>query len=195
MMKTKEIQINEYNYDLPDERIAKFPLAERDHSKLLVYKHGTVSESVFYQLPSLLPSGALMVFNNTKVIQARLHFRKETGALIEVFLLEPAEPADYEQMFQTTSRCSWLCLVGNLKKWREGSLSRTITIQEETVTVKATRRGEHGTSQWIDFEWDNASISFAEILDAMGELPIPPYLNPVIPWRLFIRKICSSFTV
>ena len=118
MMKTKEIQINEYNYDLPDERIAKFPLAERDHSKLLVYKHGMVSESVFNQLPSLLPSGALMVFNNTKVIQARLHFRKETGALIEVFLLEPAEPADYEQMFQTTSRCSWLCLVGNLKKWK-----------------------------------------------------------------------------
>ena len=176
MMKTKEIQINEYNYDLPDERIAKFPLAERDHSKLLVYKHGTVSESVFYQLPSLLPSGALMVFNNTKVIQARLHFRKETGALIEVFLLEPAEPADYEQMFQTTSRCSWLCLVGNLKKWREGSLSRTITIQEETVTVKATRRGEHGTSQWIDFEW-SGERSFAEIIDAMGELPIPPYLN------------------
>ena len=176
MMKTKEIHISEYNYELPDERIAKFPLTERDSSKLLVYRHGTVSESVFHDLPSLLPQGALMVFNNTKVIQARLHFRKDTGALIEVFLLEPAEPADYEQMFQTMGRCSWLCLVGNLKKWREGALSRTITIQEETIIVKATRRGEHGTSQWIDFEW-SGERSFAEIIDAMGELPIPPYLN------------------
>ena len=176
MTKTKEIHISEYNYELPDERIAKFPLAERDSSKLLVYRHGSVSESVFRDLPSLLPQGALMVFNNTKVIQARLHFRKETGALIEVFLLEPAEPADYEQMFQTTERCSWLCLVGNLKKWREGTLSRTITIQEETILVKATRRGEHGTSQWIDFEWSGGR-SFAEVIDVMGELPIPPYLN------------------
>ena len=175
-MKTKEIHISEYNYELPDERIAKFPLAERDSSKLLVYKHGMVGESVFHNLPSLLPQGALMVFNNTKVIQARLHFRKETGALIEVFLLEPAEPSDYELMFQTTGRCSWICLVGNLKKWREGTLSRTITIQEESVIVKATRRGEHGTSQWIDFEW-SGERSFAEIIDAMGELPIPPYLN------------------
>lgn len=175
-MKTKEIHISEYNYELPDERIAKFPLAERDSSKLLVYRHGTVGESVFHNLPSLLPPGALMVFNNTKVIQARLHFRKETGALIEVFLLEPAKPSDYELMFQTTGRCSWLCLVGNLKKWREGTLSRTITIQEESVIVKATRRGEHGTSQWIDFEW-SGERSFAEIIDAMGELPIPPYLN------------------
>ena len=176
MQETKHIQIKDYNYDLPDERIAKFPLAERDSSKLLVYRHGTVGESVFHDLPSLLPQGALMVFNNTKVIQARLHFRKETGALIEVFLLEPAEPSDYELMFQTTGRCSWLCLVGNLKKWREGTLSRTITIQEESVIVKATRRGEHGTSQWIDFEW-SGERSFAEIIDAMGELPIPPYLN------------------
>ena len=176
MMKTKDIHISEYNYELPDERIAKFPLAERDSSKLLVYRHGTVCESVFNDLPSLLPQGALMVFNNTKVIQARLHFRKETGALIEVFLLEPAEPSDYELMFQTTSRCSWLCLVGNLKKWREGTLTRTITIQDESVIVKATRRGEHGTSQWIDFEW-SGERSFAEIIDAMGELPIPPYLN------------------
>lgn len=175
-MKTKEIHISEYNYELPDERIAKFPLAERDSSKLLVYRHGTVGESVFHDLPSLLPPGALMVFNNTKVIQARLHFRKETGALIEVFLLEPAEPSDYELMFQTTGRCSWLCLVGNLKKWREGTLSRTITIQEESIIVKATRREEHGTSQWIDFEW-SGERSFAEIIDAMGELPIPPYLN------------------
>ena len=173
---TKDIHISEYNYELPDERIAKFPMAERDHSKLLVYNKGQVSEDIFYNLPSHLPQGALMVYNNTKVIQARLHFRKETGALIEIFLLEPAEPADYEQMFQQTERCSWLCLVGNQKKWKEGTLTRELRVKNEEVRVSATRRGEHGTSQWIDFEW-SGGVSFAEILDVMGELPIPPYLN------------------
>ena len=173
---TKDIHISEYNYELPDERIAKFPMAQRDHSKLLVYDKGQVSEDIFYNLPSHLPQGALMVYNNTKVIQARLHFRKETGALIEIFLLEPAEPADYEQMFQQTERCSWLCLVGNQKKWKEGTLTRELRVKNEEVRVSATRRGEHGTSQWIDFEW-SGGVSFAEILDVMGELPIPPYLN------------------
>jgi S-adenosylmethionine:tRNA ribosyltransferase-isomerase len=175
-VKTKEIHISEYNYELPDERIAKFPIAERDHSKLLVYDKGQVSEDIFYNLPNHLPQGALMVYNNTKVIQARLHFRKETGALIEIFLLEPAEPADYEQMFQQTEHCSWLCLVGNQKKWKEGTLTRELRVKNEEVRVSATRRGEHGTSQWIDFEW-SGGVSFAEILDTMGELPIPPYLN------------------
>jgi S-adenosylmethionine:tRNA ribosyltransferase-isomerase len=175
-VKTKDIHISEYNYELPDERIAKFPKAERDHSKLLVYNKGEVGEDIFYNLPNYLPQGALMVYNNTKVIQARLHFRKETGALIEIFLLEPAEPADYEQMFQQTHRCSWLCLVGNQKKWKEGSLCRELKIKDETLKISATRRGEHGTSQWIDFEW-SGGVSFAEILDVMGELPIPPYLN------------------
>ena len=182
-MNTQKIQISDYNYELPDERIAKFPKEQRDHSKLLLYQQGEVGEDMFYNLPKHLPKGALMVMNNTRVIQARLHFRKtnekgeNTGALIEIFLLEPAEPSDYEQMFQTTKKCSWLCLVGNLKKWKEGALKRELKIKDETLTVSASRRGEHGTSQWIDFEWDNASISFAEILDAMGELPIPPYLN------------------
>ena len=176
-MNTQEIHISEYNYDLPDERIAKFPKAERDQSKLLIYHHGEVGENLFFNLPKYLPKGALMVFNNTKVIQARLHFRKETGALIEVFLLEPAQPADYEQMFQTTERCSWLCLVGNLKKWKEGALTRTLQVKDEHVVLTATRRGEHGTSQWVDFTWDNPQVNFAEILDAIGELPIPPYLN------------------
>ena len=181
-MNTQEIQISDYNYELPDERIAKFPKEQRDHSKLLLYRQGEVGEDVFYNLPKYLPKGALMVMNNTRVIQARLHFRKSnekgenTGALIEIFLLEPAQPADYEQMFQTTERCAWLCLVGNLKKWKEGSLVRRITIKDEEIEVRATRRGEHGTSQWIDFEWSGL-VSFAEILDAMGELPIPPYLN------------------
>ena len=191
-MKTKEIAISEYNYELPDERIAKFPMAERDSSKLLIYNKGVVEEDVFYHLPCHLPKGSLMVFNNTKVIQARLHFRKtnangeHVGALIEVFLLEPSEPADYEQMFQTTERCSWLCMVGNLKKWKEESLTRTLETEYGTLHVKASRKGEQGTSQLVEFEWfvsnDSSSeaqcaISFAEVIDMMGELPIPPYLN------------------
>lgn len=176
-MYTKHIKISDYNYPLPDDRIAKFPLAERDHSKLLIYQQGKVGEDIFYRLPNYLPKGALMVFNNTKVIQARLHFRKETGALIEVFLLEPAAPADYELMFQTTAKCSWLCLVGNLKKWKEGTLRRAFSIKGEQLTFSATRIGEQGTSHLVRFEWDNDRVSFAEILEAVGELPIPPYLN------------------
>ena len=182
----RHIRISDYNYPLPDERIAKFPLAQRDHSKLLVYRKGEVSQDVFYNLPEYLPKGALMVFNNTKVIQARMHFRKDTGALIEVFLLEPAEPSDYELMFQTTEKCSWYCLVGNLKKWKEGTLTRQVEVNGAEWIVKATRGPVHGTSHRIDFEWEsvnlplstvNCKLSFAEIIDAMGELPIPPYLN------------------
>ena len=176
MNNPKHIRISDYNYSLPDERIAKFPIAQRDHSKLLVYNKGEVGEDVFYHLPDYLPKGALMVFNNTKVIQARMHFRKETGALIEVFLLEPAEPSDYELMFQTTGRCAWYCLVGNLKKWKEGTLRRTIELNGKQIEVCATRGPLHGTSHRIDFEW-TGDASFAEIIDAMGELPIPPYLN------------------
>ena len=185
-MNTREIAISDYDYALPDERIAKYPLAQRDRSKLLIYKKGVVSDDTFCHLPDYLPHGALMVFNNTRVIQARLHFRKKRreeggesreGALIEIFLLEPFAPADYEQMFQARGKCSWLCLVGNLKKWKEGSLSRTIYLEQGTLTVQATHQGEHGTSQLIAFEWDNERISFAEIIDVMGELPIPPYLN------------------
>lgn len=176
-MDTKHIRISDYDYPLPDARIAKFPLAERDHSKLLVYDHGSISDDVFCNLPAHLPSGALMIFNNTKVIQARIHFRKETGALIEVFLLEPAQPADYEQMFQTAGSCSWFCLVGNLKKWKEGRLSRAFTVRGHSVTLTVERGPEHHTSYRIDFSWDCADVTFADILDAVGELPIPPYLN------------------
>ena len=172
----RHIRISDYNYPLPDERIAKFPIAQRDHSKLLVYRKGEVSHDVFYNLPEYLPKGALMVFNNTKVIQARMHFRKDTGALIEVFLLEPACPSDYELMFQTSEKCSWYCLVGNLKKWKEGTLTREIKIKDTDVKVTATRGPIHGTSHRIDFTW-TGGFSFAEIIDAMGELPIPPYLN------------------
>ena len=182
-MDTKHIHISDYNYELADERIAKFPLPQRDHSKLLIYNQGEVSDDVFYNLPNHLPQGALMVYNNTRVIQARMHFRKETGALIEVFLMEPAQPADYEQMFQSTENCSWLCMVGNLKKWKEGSLKRSFEIKGEklmlTATMDRSRTAEKsgGTNYWIDFQWNNRRINFADILEAVGELPIPPYLN------------------
>lgn len=176
-MDTKQIHISDYNYALPDERIAKFPIAQRDHSKLLVYRHGEITDDHFYNLPQYLPSGALMVFNNTKVIQARLHFRKETGALIEVFLLEPAAPTDYELMFQSRGQCAWLCMVGNLKKWKEGTLQRTLHVGDRDIVLSATRRGEHGKSHWVDFAWNDDTVSFAEILESVGELPIPPYLN------------------
>ena len=136
MEETKHIHIKDFNYELPEERIAKFPLTERDQSKLLVYRHGTVGEDTFTSLPDYLPQGALMVFNNTKVIQARLHFHKDTGALIEVFCLEPVRPHDYALMFQQTGRCSWLCLVGNLKKWKSGSLSRPVEIGGRSITLK-----------------------------------------------------------
>lgn len=182
-METKHIHISDYNYDLPDSRIAKFPVSPRDTSKLLVYRHGEISDDIFYNLPKYLPEKSLMVFNNTKVIQARMHFRKETGALIEVFLMEPAAPTDYELMFQTRGECSWLCMVGNLKKWKEGSLVRTFDVDGTTINFKATMRRDiidaksGGTNYWVDFAWDNPQVSFAEILDAVGELPIPPYLN------------------
>ena len=177
MNDTKHIKISDFDYPLPDERIAKFPLPVRDQSKLLVYRHGEVSQDVFTSLPSYLPSGSLMIFNNTKVIQARLHFRKETGALIEVFCLEPIQPNDYVLSFQQTRKCSWLCMIGNLKKWKEGSLSREIEIKGKTVLLTATRGECRGTSHWIDFEWNDDSSTFADILEIVGELPIPPYLN------------------
>ena len=192
-MSPKHIRISDFDYPLPEERIAKFPLPQRDHSKLLIYVHGRVGEDTFSNLPQHLPEGALMVFNNTRVIQARLHFRKRSreekgvkidGALIEIFLLEPASPNDYELMFQTRGRCSWLCIVGNLKKWKDGTLTRVFSVGDSLYVLKATRGALHGTSHWIDFEWGPAessstveTLSFAEILDALGELPIPPYLN------------------
>lgn len=177
MEETKHIKISDYNYPLPDERIAKFPLPVRDQSKLLVYRHGEVSETRFTSLPDYLEAGELMIFNNTKVIQARLHFRKETGALIEIFCLEPIQPNDYVLNFQQTSHAAWLCMIGNLKKWKEGSLHKEMNVKGHTITLTATRGECRGTSHWMDFTWDNPEITFADILEVFGELPIPPYLN------------------
>ena len=177
MEDTKHIRINDFNYPLPDERIAKFPLSVRDQSKLLVYRHGKVSEDRFTSLPDYIERGELMVFNNTKVIQARLHFRKETGALIEVFCLEPVRPHDYALNFQQTRHSAWLCMIGNLKKWKEGPLRREMTVKGKPLTLTAERGACCGTSHWVDFTWENQEVTFADILEAFGELPIPPYLN------------------
>ena len=174
---TQHIHISDYDYPLPDERIAKYPLAERDTSKLLLYRNGEVKEDKFFNLPNYLPKGALMVFNNTKVIQARLHFHKSTGALIEVFCLEPHTPADYQLSFAQTGSVTWTCLIGNLKKWKEGRLERPIKVGGKELTLTAERLGISGTGHEVRFAWDDNTVSFSEVLDAIGELPIPPYLN------------------
>ena len=174
----QQIQINEYTYALPDERIAKYPLAERDASKLLIYRGGQIRETLFRSLPDCLPDGALLVFNNTRVIRARLLFRKDTGAMIEIFCLEPALPSDYEQSFAQTDHCTWHCLVGNSKRWKSGQLHTTVTVGSEPVTLSAERisvAGEAG--DLVDFHWDNPCCTFSDVLEAVGVLPIPPYLH------------------
>lgn len=173
----QHLRIADYNYPLPDERIAKYPKAQRDESKLLIYRHGEVSEGCFCDLPSLVPAGELMVFNNTKVIQARLHFHKATGALIEVFCLEPHTPHDYQVNFATTRRVTWTCLIGNLKKWKEGRLEQPVQVGHRTLLLTAERLGLSGTGHEVVFDWGDDGVTFADILDAIGELPIPPYLN------------------
>lgn len=177
MTDTKHIQIKNYDYPLPEERIAKYPKATRDESKLLLYRRGKVAEDVFYHLPDYLSAGALMVFNNTKVIQARLHFHKQTGALIEVFCLEPHTPLDYQLSFSQTASVTWTCLVGNLKKWKEGRLERTIKVGGKTLTLSAERIGLSGTGHEVRFDWGDDTVTFSEVLEAIGELPIPPYLG------------------
>lgn len=173
----KDIRIEDYNYDLPDHRIAKYPLSERDASKLLVYKNKNIVDTCFTDLSNYLPENSLLVFNNTKVIQARLHFRKATGAQIEIFCLEPYEPNDYLLSFQQAQRCSWICLVGNLKKWKEGQLRKNLEIKGEHIVITASKMQTVGDSHIIVFEWNNSRYTFSELLEVMGELPIPPYLN------------------
>ena len=185
------LYIADYNYPLPDERIAKYPLAERDQSKLLVYKQGRVSEDRFYNIGDYIVPGSLLVYNNTRVIQARLEFHKKPrveqtetgedvkqGARIEIFCLEPLSPRDYQLSLSSTRGCVWKCMVGNAKKWKEGNLSLTLSSREGTeLEVRAYKEEQMGNTFAIRFEWDGEQVSFAEVLDAVGELPIPPYLN------------------
>ena len=169
------IYIADYNYPLPDERIAKYPLAERDHSKLLVYREGKVSEDKFYNVGDYIAPHSLLVYNNTKVIQARLEFHKRSGARIEVFCLEPLAPHDYQLSLGSTTGCTWKCMVGNAKKFNVECL--TLNVERLGLTLRVYKEAQIGNTYAVRFEWDGENVSFAEILDAIGKLPIPPYLN------------------
>lgn len=173
----RNININDYNYDLPDEKIAKYPLDERDMSKLLVFDGDKIEEDRFRNISTHLPAGSLLLFNDTKVINARMIFEKETGARIEVFCLDPISPSDYAQAFAQNGRCSWKCLVGNSKKWKDGRLKKSIIVDGKNLDLYITRVREIGNSFEILFEWDNPDICFSQIIDVAGNIPIPPYLN------------------
>jgi S-adenosylmethionine:tRNA ribosyltransferase-isomerase len=165
------------NYKLPDDRIAKYPLAERDASKLLVWKNGHLEDASFRSIADFLPESSLLVFNNTKVIRARLPFQKKTGAQIEIFCLDPAHPADYQLAFQQTNRCSWNCLVGNLKKWKHEPLERLVEVDGKTVSLVAEKLSQSREHVLVEFSWNDASVDFASLIEASGILPIPPYLH------------------
>ncbi len=172
----KNIKIADFTYNLPEERIAKYPLSERDKSKLLVWKEEKIEEDIFENCGDYLPQNTQLVFNNTRVIHARLFFRKETGAKIEIFCLEPVEPADYQISFQQTEKTTWKCMVGNSKKWKTGILKNTFEIKKKSVTLCAEKKAQEGNSFWIEFSW-NGNFHFSEIIEHIGQLPIPPYLN------------------
>lgn len=173
----KPLFIEEYDYSLPDERIAKYPLEQRDLSKLLIYRRGKILEEVFKHAINYLPENSLLVYNNTKVIHARMLFKKNTGASIEIFCLEPINPADYALSLGATNGCTWKCMIGNLKKWKQGSLIKSIKIDDKKYELKATLLSSKNNDHIVDFQWDNDGLSFSEILEYVGELPIPPYLN------------------
>ncbi len=173
----EELLIEDYNYPLPDDRIAKYPLAKRDESKLLIYKEGNIAQDQFLHIGNYLPHDSLLVYNNTKVIQARLLFHKATGAKIEVFCLEPLVPHDYQMSLSSIQGCRWKCMVGNLKKWKQGPLELTVHVGTSDCLLQASLVASNGNVHQIDFSWNDPTISFAEILDAAGVLPIPPYLN------------------
>lgn len=169
--------MDDYGYELPDNRIAKYPLPQRDSSQLLVYQKGQVSTRVFREMVACLPPSACLVFNNTKVIQARLQFNKSTGSRIEIFCLEPILPAAYDLMFQQTKSCTWKCMIGNLKKWKNGALVKQMEVKGRLLSLSAERVSTTGNTSVVCFNWDREDCTFAEVLDAFGELPIPPYLN------------------
>ena len=172
----RHIDINRFDYDLPEERIAKFPLAERSASKLLVYRAGEISERHFADIGDVLPAGDLLVFNNTKVIRARIIMHKPSGARIEVFCLEPHAPADYERAFAVTGSCEWSCIVGNRKKWKEGYVEINFEHEGQACYLRAWIVEDRGRECTVRFEW-TAPMTFGQLLEALGRIPIPPYLN------------------
>lgn len=172
----KNIRIEDYTYDLPDERIAKFPLAQREASKLLIYREGQIDVKHFADVRELLQPGQTLIFNNTKVIHARIFFRKPTGAVIEVFCLEPHFPVDYAQNFAAKGECEWSCMVGNLKKWKEGSIECRFTYAGKECVLSAEKQEQQNGEVIVRFSWDD-HLSFSEVLEGCGRIPIPPYLN------------------
>lgn len=174
----QQIRIEDFNYPLTDDRIAKHPLSQRDASKLLLFKGGEISQYLFSDVTSLLPEGCKLVYNNTKVINARIRFQKpNNGAIVEIFALEPIAPNDYSLVFQTTGECRWLCFVGNAKRWREEYLTQMVNVDGVQLELRAKRVGRKGNAFEVVFSWNNSAITFASILEAIGEIPIPPYLN------------------
>lgn len=177
----KDIDIKDFDYPLPDERIARHPLAERDRCKLLVRRaDGAIEDHRFDELPALLPSDSMLIYNDTRVINARLHFRKGGdggGALIEVMCLDPADPADYARNFAQTHSCSWHCFVGNSKRWKDAPLKAVIDVGGRSVTLTAMRVARDGRTSVVRFDWDDPAVTFSQLIQAAGELPIPPYLN------------------
>jgi S-adenosylmethionine:tRNA ribosyltransferase-isomerase len=171
------IEIEQYRYNLPESRIARYPMPQRDQSSLLFYERGRIEKHSFSEIPDIIPAGTRLAFNTTRVIQARLHFSKPTGALIEIFCLEPVMPADYEQVFQATSGCTWKCLVGNARKWKEGPLQLALASGERSITLTALKKEYIRGEFIIHFSWDHPEVTFGEILDQAGQTPIPPYLN------------------
>ena len=176
MSSYKNINITDFSYDLPDSKIAKYPLQNRSDSKLLLWKNSKISEETFKNAVSHLPENSILVFNNTRVIHARLYFQKETGANIEIFCLEPVVPADYQLNFQETKKVIWKCMLGNAKKWKEGTLTKQIDIEGNNIELKANKISQNENSFEIEFTW-NGGFSFAQIIEYAGVLPIPPYLN------------------
>jgi len=173
----RDALIDEFDYDLPEERIAQNPVYERDNSKLLISKPGSISEDVFKNIDEYIPENSLLVFNNTRVIRARLLFRKSTGAIIEVLCLEPLSPSDYQVSFGSTSAVEWKCIVGNLKKWKEGVISAPFIIGDENHNLRAERISAEGDAWRIKLSWDASGYSFGEVLEAIGHTPLPPYIN------------------
>ena len=174
-----EIKIEDYNYPLPDERIAKYPLAERDASKLLIYRNGNVSQDRFRNIAEQIPEGSVMVFNDTKVVPARLHFQRESGAHIEIFCLEPVLPEEYVTMFAVTERCRWKCIVGNVKRWKSDTLHLYNPLNDteiEDMGLRADLVERCGETSIVEFTWKNGA-PFSKVLEICGSVPIPPYLN------------------
>ena len=165
------------NYELPEERIAKYPLSNRDASKLLVWQDGKITDSEFRKVTDFLPEESLLIFNNTKVIRARLPFQKKTGAQIEIFCLDPLIPSDYQLSFQQTQSCIWNCMVGNLKKWKQKPLEKEVEIEGKSVTIIARKLNKDSGHVQIEFSWNDDSVDFATLIEASGILPIPPYLK------------------